>query len=417
MFKKEIRNISNNFLNSIGQSSDAICFPDNFDSFVKSSFNDFKKTAVSIPLRKTNIYPKRIVCEAKTCIAIDMGGTHFRCAKVSFYNDGKYNISNKKKLPLPKINNETDVDDFYFAIAKDIREFLGETNKIGFCFSYDMEVDNNLDASLVGFGKKYTAPKLLGSKIAENTIKAINKIQAGNYSVHLVNDSTAALLGGMDLKNSQKCPTSVALIFGTGFNIGYIESIDDALTVINTECGEFDCFKPGLIDKVIMEKSLDQGLAQTEKMIAGAYLADLMLGVIQKASEHNLLPKVDVSILQSTISLKVVNDFLSGEKNIIYQMFHLNKDRVFVKYLCYGVIDRSAKIAAILTALFSLRAKNANASAKSIGIVVEGTTFHQLKSFKKRYNKYVRIYLSPYGIKYHYIYREDINLVGAAKSA
>lgn len=416
MFNKQIRKISNNFLSSIGQSSDSICLPNNFDILVKSSFNDFTKM-VSIPLRKTSIYPEKIINEEKTCIAIDMGGTHFRCAKVSFLKNGKYYISNKKKLTLPAINRETEVDDFYDSIANYIRDFLSETKKIGFCFSYDMEVDKNLDALLLGFGKKYVAPKLLGTKIAENTLKAINRIQPGNYSIHLVNDSTAALLGGMNLKNDQKNKTYVALIFGTGFNIGYLERINDALTVINTECGEFNFFKPGLIDKDIMEKSLDQGLAQTEKMIAGTYLADLMLGVIQNASEKDLLPKVDTSRLQSEISLKMINDFLLGEKNMIYHMYNLTKHRVLVKHLCYGIIDRSAKIAAILTAIFSLRAKNVNDSSKNVGIVVEGTTFHHLKSFKKRYNKYLKKYLRTYGITYHFIYHEDINLIGAAKSA
>lgn len=418
MFDNQIRKKTNTFLTSIGQSSDSIGLPSDFDSLIKSSFNTFKKNSYSIPLRKTYIYPENMNNEQINCVAIDMGGTHFRCAKVSLNKNGDYYIIEKLKFPLPIINCETEVDDFYGSIANNICEYLNETEKIGFCFSYDMEVTENLDAKLLGFGKKYAAPKLLNTLVAENTEKAINRIQAGKHSVHLVNDSTAALLGGMYLDSSKKNNTYLSLIYGTGFNIAYLDKLDnEERTIINTECGEFNFFKQGLIDKEIMRKSLDQGKAKTEKMVAGAYLVDLIIGVITHASESKLLPKIDFTEFQTRISLKLINDFLLGKKNIIYNMYDLKRDRMLVKYLCFGIIDRAAKIAAILTTLFSLRAKSADNKVETVGIIVEGTTFHNLKTFKKKYNNYLQEYLLPYGISFNYIYHEDINLIGAAKAA
>jgi hexokinase len=121
--------------------------------------------------------------------------------------------------------------------------------------------------------------------------------------------------------------------------------------------------------------------------------------------------------LQPNISHKIINDFLLGEKNAIYSLYSVNKHRILVKYPCFGIIDRAAKIAAIFTALFTLSAKSVSGKVKSVSIVVEGTTFHNLKSFRKRYSIYLKEYLLPHGIKYNFIYHEDIYLIGAARSA
>ena len=93
----------------------------------------------------------------QTVIVIDAGGTNFRSCLVTFDENGNSTISELEKTSMPGIEKELSKKDFFEAIAKNLDHLKNKASRIGFCFSYAMEITPDGDDRVIRFSKEIKA--------------------------------------------------------------------------------------------------------------------------------------------------------------------------------------------------------------------------------------------------------------------
>ena len=73
-------------------------------------------------------------------IVMDAGGTNFRVATVCFKDNGHVDISNFQVFPMPGIKAEASKKEFFGTMAGYAKDVLGQSDSVGFCFSYPIEI-------------------------------------------------------------------------------------------------------------------------------------------------------------------------------------------------------------------------------------------------------------------------------------
>ena len=277
-------------------------------------------------------------------------------------------------------------------------------NRVGFCFSYNVDMDRDLDGKLLAWCKEVRVPEAIGERVGE----ALREALGGQArSVHILNDSTAAMLGADR--------ADVALILGTGINLCYSELCENIPKVpndlkgkrmiISTEVGEFDGIPEGDFDARVIESSDIPAQAHGEKQCAGAYLGGIIRLAWRTAADEKILPK---QFGNWTGSLSDVSQYLAG--TAIEDV----PDDETARYIAAGLVHRAAKIAAILTAGPVIRSSVKERPAR---IAVEGSTFWKLTGFQDHFCGELTELFCPYGIRFELVRTENACLIGAALSA
>ena len=190
-------------------------------------------------------------------ILIDAGGTNFRSALGYFDEAGKVVIEDQQKTVMPASDKMLSKTEFYNAIATNVKRLLPQGKNIGFCFSYQVDMDKDLDGKVVMFSKEVKVPEVIGTRVGQETLDAIKQYSNAERKIVILNDTVATLLGGMATTNEQ-FSAYLGYIYGTGTNVCYIEDtakiakvklLADGKMLINTECGNFDGFVQGDFDK------------------------------------------------------------------------------------------------------------------------------------------------------------------------
>lgn len=336
------------------------------------------------------------------CCILDAGGTNLRVARAVFDSSGRCHISNLVKSPMLGTEEELSFDDFYGKLAQYVHN-TGCPERVGFCFSYNVELDRTLDGILNAWCKEVRAPEATGKPVGSSLRKAIGP---KCRQVHVLNDSTAALLGAHSLHRE----ITLGVILGTGINLCYSErcanipkvpnDLKAASTIISTEVGEYAGIPKTIFDQAVIAASDDPALAQAEKQCAGAYLGELITRAWQQAAREGLL---EAAFLQP-FSLPQISDYLAGAASPI-------PDSPDAKQIARTMIHRAAKIAAILTAGTILLA---HAPGQFCTMVIEGSQFRKLTHFGDCYQNELNALLTPHKIGFRILQTENSCLVGAA---
>ena len=228
-------------------------------------------------------------------------------------------------------------------------------------------------------------------------------------SVHVLNDSVAALLGA----HSQDSRITLGLILGTGINICYGEpcrnipkveqDLETDSMIISTEIGEFDGFPKSAFDAAVIAASDEPDMAHGEKQCAGGYLGELIGLAWNAAVEAEIIPDV----FANNMDLPRISAYLAGEETGLPESGE-------AKQLARIMICRAAKIAAVLTAGPILRSCN---PGQSCTLVIEGSQYEKLTGFGKAFRQELTRLLEPYRIDYEIAKVENSCLIGAAVAA
>ena len=242
-----------------------------------------------------------------------------------------------------------------------------------------------------------------------------------NADAFVLNDTTAVLLGGMTLDSHKKYCKYIGAIYGTGFNCCYMEEVknikkikdlNDGLMIINTETGNFNGFNRGVFDEELTLSSLYKDEALTEKMSSGRYLATLIYKALVKAKEDGLVSKDTIIPNESEFDLPLVSMYLAGLKDDLSKNFVSIDDIKTFKEISFELINRASKIVATTISAFVLKSE-----VKEIGIILEGSTFYKLPSFKESFENYLKEILDSYNVKYQLFDGRNRILIGAAMAA
>ena len=340
-----------------------------------------------------------------TCCVLDAGGTNLRAARAQFDEEGRCILSEPFKTAMPGTRGELSFDAFYSELARYVRD-TGCPERVGFCFSYNVSLERNLDGILDAWCKEVRVPEAPGKYVGASLRHAIGP---DCRSVRVLNDSTAALLGAHGWDSN----ITVALILGTGINVCYVEQcrnipkIPQDLTsdtmIISTEIGEFQGFPKNRFEEAVIAASQEPSLAHAEKQCAGAYLGDVISLAWQEAAQLGIL-KPD---FLHPATLPQISDYLAG----IYT--DIPEDPA-AKQIAQCMIHRAAKIAAVLTAGTILRSCQPHTECT---MVIEGSQFQKLTGFAGCFRAELASLLQPWDILVSIKTVENSCLLGASLAA
>jgi hexokinase len=364
-------------------------------------------------------------------IALDAGGTNFRSAVITFRESNRIDIEDYQTYMMPGIESEVAKKDFFNILADYVRPLLSRSERIGFCFSYPVEISRNNDGRLLYFTKEIKAPEVTGSYICRSLREALSEKGINDrWSFTLLNDTVATLLAGKADSSSCEYDSYIGFILGTGSNTAYIEDGSKILKdpslhtkgyqIINAESGMFNLIPRNKIDKEFDNKTNNPGSYIFEKMVSGAYLGPLALEYLKSAVDFDIFSRSGGKILDSIreFSTKDMNDFLlsgTGSDASIILSSLTGADRIASTTIIEAVVERAALLASINLTAFILKSGKGSRPEKPVCITADGSTLYWVKDLKEKMESYLTAILTEEYERYFKIIKiENAPLIGAA---
>lgn len=351
----------------------------------------------------------------QSVIVIDAGGTNFRSCLVNFDENGDFSISDFKKTKMPGVEKELSKTEFFNQIADNIDYLKNKSDRIGFCFSYAMNITKDGDGIPNAFSKEVKAPEVLGCPVGKTLAETLHgrgwsKIK----KIVLLNDTEAALLAGKAAaKNGTEFSTYIGFILGTGINAAYIQpKIDGKIEnqIVVCESGKCDKIPLSDFDKAMDAKCAVPKQYPLEKQCSGAYLGAVAFEMLLSAAEEKFLSDGTSKKIRNLekLTLIEVDEFLHSpyKDGSICSLCENEDDREKIYLILDALIERCAKnAAAILSACAKMSGKGKNC-LHPIGILCNGTTFYKTHKLHER----IVSYLDKFLIKDNGIYYEILTL-------
>ncbi|MCL2056169.1 MAG: hypothetical protein FWH02_02990 [Oscillospiraceae bacterium] len=369
---------------------------------------------------------------SKKVIAIDAGGTNLRIALVCLADLANPAIEYFENYPMLGTQGVLTADEFFSRLADKIAPIADKAENIGFCFSFPAQILPNRDAKIIQFTKEVKITGAEGRLVGEGLLAALKaKDLPCNQSVTVINDTVAALLGGVTGTGGRVFDDFAGLILGTGTNTCYVEQNarvkkDPALagttgkTLVNLESGGYSGAPRGDID-IAFDNTLEApGEQMFEKMISGAYQGPLMLCLLKAAAKEgcfsaNLAEKIAG---MSAISGKEIDrfaDFPYGDNTLAAYIGGDENDREAVYTLIDAFYDRVAVLITMNIAALLIRMGAGKNPWKPVCVCAEGTTFYMAKLFRPKLDYYMRTYVrDKLGLYCEFVKVDNSTIFGTA---
>lgn len=355
-----------------------------------------------IPMLPSYLTPDIQPAAGERCWVLDAGGTNLRSACAYFDEMGQCHIEQLRMIPMPGTEVPLSKKDFYEKVASQLLT-RPAASRVGFCFSYNVDMQRNLDGKLLAWCKEVQVPEAVGCMVGSSLREALGEhVQ----TVRVLNDSTAAMLGANR--------ADVGLILGTGINVCYAErcvnipkvptDLKGTHMIISTEVGAFDGFSIGDFDAQVIDSTDIPEEAHAEKQCAGAYLGDIICLALNTAAKEGILPE---AFGNWHGTLADISRYLAGENGDVSK-----NDLAW--QIADAIVRRAARIAAVLTAGPAVRSE---IKGRPVRIAVEGSTFWKLTGFKDYFSEELAALLTPRGMDFEILRTENACLVGAALAA
>ncbi|WP_372948733.1 hexokinase family protein [Mariniphaga sp.] len=363
-------------------------------------------------------------------VAIDAGGTNFRAVKMSFDNDMNLVTENLQQRKMPAIDEELSNKEFFATLAAYLTSYKDVSEKIGFCFSYAVEMFPNKDGKLLEWSKEVKAPEVIGQMVGENLLEAMGT--PGKHIV-LMNDTVSTLLAGQAATAGRKFDTYIGFILGTGTNACYIEKNKNISKtanldpkgnmIINIESGNFSMMPRTDIDIAFDNTTKQPGRYTFEKMISGGYFGGLCTTTLKMAAAEEVFSsetKVKMKNMDELTS-EEVNNFVSGvdlPANTLTTVLMSKQDKEAAAEIINAMITRSAKLTAASLAAVILKTGKGKSADKPVLMTIEGTTFYKMKNFQLMFEAFLQGFFSGENRRFYEIVEvPNSSLIGAGIAA
>ncbi len=406
----------------------------------------------SLAMIPTYIQADTAIPSGRKTVVLDAGGTNLRAALVSFQASGSAEIESFVKTPMPgTAGSRVGKKEFFSTLAALVRPLLdrrAETSaeaaagKIGFCFSYPVEIFPDRDGRLIHWSKEIQAPEVEGCFIGAELRSALK--QTGMDSppqVLILNDTVATLLAGKAAGMGRSWGGYGGYILGTGINSCYAElnsaigklsdSDSDPDTdktqsqIVNCESGSYACRSRGQGDKSLGKATLNPNVYWLEKMVAGGYFGALVHHTLLLASQNGLFSAAVSKKLEQldSISTKDADNYLhnpSGKENSLVGLVRQHgteADACRIWFLTDSLLERAARLTAANLAAPVLKAGEGKGPLYPWCLTIDGTTYYRYYRFQSRVDGYLRPLLNGYNWYYDSLKVDDAPLIGAAAAA
>jgi len=388
------------------------------------------------------------VIDNEKVVVLDAGGTNLRRAIIHFNKNGIPQIDSFLKRSMPgtdgiRVSNE----EFFSMLAEFILPLLKKYGeRVGFCFSYPMEMHPNKDGRLIRWSKEVLAPDVVGQMIGASLKEALlEKGFVNSPSLVLLNDTAATILTGKISTRGRNWGSYVGFILGTGTNSCYVESnsaigklsnLNPARSqLINCESGNLDLNCNGRADDLLSEETETPKSHRFEKMLSGRYFGPLVQKTILLAGEAELINRPTMLAIEKLgkISTRDADNYAHNPSDSNNPIAALFKGSIFAEekaaetrnkrnarrlwHLIDYLLERAAKLSAANLAAAVLKGPSGDGPLESTCITIDGTTYYRYYRFANRVDSYLRPYLHSRDKYYEMLQVDDAPLVGAAVAA
>lgn len=423
-------NKTQQFLKAHKLSSDELDLKLITDDFISEMKKGLEGKGGSLLMLPTYIGAEGTIKPNQPVVAIDAGGTNFRAVKMSFDNNLKLVTENLQQRKMPAIDEELSNKEFFATLAAYLTEYKDVSDKIGFCFSYAVEIYPNKDGKLLEWSKEVKAPEVLGQMVGKNLLEAMG---TPNKQIVLMNDTVSTLLAGQAATAGREFDTYIGFILGTGTNACYIEenknitktpNLDLAGNqIINIETGNFNLMPRTDIDIAFDNTTKLPGRYTFEKMIAGGYFGGLCTTALKMAAKENVFSAESIVKMKDLgeLTSEEVNKFVCGidlPANVLSAVLVTKEDKNAAAEIINALITRAAKLVAGSLAAVILKTGKGKSIAKPVLMTIEGTTFYKLHNFQVMFEAYLQGFLSGENRRFYEIVEvPNSSLIGAGIAA
>lgn len=355
-------------------------------------------------------------------IAIDAGGTNLRTCLVTF-KDGEPVTEHMEKCSVPGSREEVSVDEFFGFIADRILPLTAYTDKVGFCFSYPMDITPELDGIVQLLNKELRVRdvsgthigRMLGEKLRQRGVEKPMRFV-------LLNDTVSGLMGGIACLGLKSEGGIGGLILGTGFNTCYLERGENIKKlsgasdmIVNCESGNFGGAVRGEPDRRLDALSKDPGRFLFEKMMSGAYIGRLVSESLAMAASEGLLSTAFENA--GCFTTPEIDAFLRGENGRLRGLCS-GDDGEVVTGIADALFERAAKLVCAAISALCLHCGGGKTENNPFTVVAEGSMFWESLLFRGKLEKHLDEYArNKLGLHIRICRAENSTLAGAALAA
>lgn len=301
---------------------------------------------------------------------------------------------------------------------------------LGFTFSYPCSQDAIDHGVLQRWTKGFDVKDTEGVDVVPILNEELKKVGLQITCTALINDTTGTLIAS----NYVDPEMQIAVIFGTGCNAAYMETIehipklhgkgfDKSLPMaVNCEWGAFPLVPRTNYDAIIDEQSPRPGQQKFEKMIAGLYLGEIARQVLIDYHKKGIifqgqkLTKLTEPYSLETAVLSDIetdpNENLIDTQEIFETKFGLTTtfpELVFIRRLAELIGTRSARLSAAGVAAICKKK-----GIKACHVGADGSVYSKYPHFRDRGIQALRDIFGPQGDSIKILPAEDGSGVGAA---
>ena len=431
---KGIKKTADEFLDKYGMLHSSINIEEEVGKFIAEMDAGLKGSASSLKMIPTYIGFKKGLYPQEPVIALDAGGTNLRSAIISFDKNGNHELKDFTQSRMPGVDREVTAQEFFNAIADNLGDKPAQCSRLGFVFSYPIEIYPDRDGRLIRFTKEIKAKQVEGRFIGRSLLEVLEKRGHNKIKdIVLLNDTVALPLAGIVALRQRQYSSYAGLVLGTGMNVCYIEKnsniaklpsgqVDPSnFQLINIEAGGYLGGPCGQIDAEFDRGTRDPGLSTYEKMFSGAYLGSLATEVIKFAVRNGLLSSQFSNGFEKfgSFASKDIDDYLyfppQGESLSKLAENMESQDKLLFYFLFDALVERAAILTAIVLCASIIKSEAGFDPCDPVCIVAEGSSFYKMKDFGHRLDYYMKKSLSAKGSYYFEINRvDDAVMLGAA---
>lgn len=400
------------------------------DDFIAEMKNGLEGKPGSLQMIPTYLGAEGKIKPNEPVVAIDAGGTNFRAVKMSFDDDLNLVTENLQQRKMPAIDEELSNREFFATLAAYLTSYKDVSEKIGFCFSYAVEIFPDKDGKLLEWSKEVKAPEVIGQMVGKNLLDAMG---TPDKQIVLMNDTVSTLLAGQAATAGRKFDTYIGYILGTGTNACYIEKNKNITKtadldpkgnmIINIESGNFGLMPRTDIDIAFDNTTKQPGRYTFEKMISGGYFGGLCTTALKMAAAEDVFSsesKVKMKNMDELTS-EEVNNFVCGvdlPANTLTTVLVNKEDKEAAAEIINALITRAAKLTAASLAAVILKTGKGKSADKPVLMTIEGTTFYKMKNFQVMFEAFLQGFFSGENRRYYEIVEvPNSSLIGAGIAA
>lgn len=366
----------------------------------------------------------------ETVIVMDAGGTNFRVVTLYFNSEKKPVIENFQVYPMPGSKGSVTREEFFETVADYLEPVADKSDRVGFCFSYPTEILPNMDGRLIKFNKEIQVTGSEGMIVGEGINRVLRARGHAPKKFVLLNDTVAAMLGGVMAFPGRLFDGYIGFILGTGTNTCYVEKGENipklgalpGQMVINMESGEYDKMPRGDIDRLYDLGTDNPGACMYEKEVSGAYQGGVIHRTILTAMEEGLFSPAFCRAysLLPEISMRDIDDFcfFPYGPGPIAACCAGEDDRLAVYQIIDESFERAARLVCVNLSSILMFTQSGKNPLRPVCVAAEGTTFYKSKLFRSKLDFYIHSFLTGrHGHYCEFVRVENANLVGSAAAA